>query len=88
MIKMSVSQQNQINGRKVPEFQTGAPDAFQQEEPVGEIGINQDVQIRELGQKRRMANPGQGHLSGSKLGEFGPDMLAVRGVNSVFQTSS
>jgi len=51
MIEVGVSQQDQINGGEVLDFETGAADAFEQEEPVGEIGINQDVQIGELGQE-------------------------------------
>ena len=76
MIEMGVGEQDQVNGRQVLDFQPGAPDALQKKKPVGEIRINQHVQIGELRQKGSVADPGQRRLAAGQLGEFGPDMLA------------
>lgn len=76
MIEVGVGEQNQVNGRQVLDFQAGAPDSLQKEKPVGEIGINQHVQIRELGQKGGVPDPGQGDLSAGQFGKPGPDIFA------------
>ena len=48
MIEMRVRQQHQINPRQVPNLEAGPLDAFQEEQPVRKVRINQNVQIREL----------------------------------------
>ena len=63
MIEMRVCQQNQVNGRKMFDRQPGTLEAFQQKQPVGEIGINENIQIMELNQERRVTNPGQRDLA-------------------------
>jgi hypothetical protein len=63
MIEMRVRQQNQVNRRQIADFQTGALDAFQKKKPVRKIRVNQHVQIRELDQKRRVADPGDGNFA-------------------------
>jgi hypothetical protein len=71
MIEVRVSEQDEVNGRKMFKAQAGAFDAFEEEKPVGEIGINEDIEIGELDEKRSVANPGKGDLPVSELGEFG-----------------
>src|SRR5436190_12691411 len=51
MIEVRMSQQNEIDRRKVLDAQPGAFDAFQQKDPVREIWIDQYVQVVELNQK-------------------------------------
>ena len=63
MIEVRVRQQNEINRRQIFYFQTGALDAFQQKKPVRKIRINQHVQVRELDEKRRVADPGDGDFA-------------------------
>ena len=63
MIEMRVRQQHQVNRRQVADFQAGTFDAFQEEQPVRKIRINQHVQVRELDQKRRVTDPGDGDLA-------------------------
>ena len=63
MIEMRMREQHQINPRQVPDFQAGTLDALQQEQPVRKIRINQNIQVRELDQKRGVANPGDGDLA-------------------------
>ena len=43
MIEVRVREQHEINPRQVLDFQAGTLDALQQEQPVGEIRVNQDV---------------------------------------------
>jgi hypothetical protein len=63
MIKVRVRQQNQVNRRQVVDFQAGTFDALEQKQPVRKIRVNQHVQIRELDQERRVADPGDGNLA-------------------------
>lgn len=76
MIKMGVSQENEVNGRKVLQFEAGAFDAFQKKKPVGEIRVDENIQIRELKQERSVADPGDGDLACSEFGESRFSMLA------------
>jgi hypothetical protein len=71
MIKVRVSEQDEVNGREIFKAQAGAFDAFEEEKPVGEIGVNEDVEVGELDKKGGVTNPGKGDLSMSELGEFG-----------------
>ena len=58
MIKVRVREQDQIDGREVLDFHAGALDAFEEEQPVGKVWIDEDVEISELNQKRGVADPG------------------------------
>ena len=69
MIEMRVGQQHQVNRWQVLDSQAGPLDSFEQEEPVGEVGINQHVQIGELDEKRGVADPGDGHLAEGQFGK-------------------
>ena len=69
MVEMRVRQQHQIDPRQMLDSQAGAFDPLQQEKPVGKIGIDQNIQVSELDQKRRMANPGDRHLAGNEFGK-------------------
>ena len=74
MIEMRVCQQYQVDGRKMFDRQPGTLEAFQQKQPVGEIGINENIQIMELNQERRVTNPGQRDLA---WGQFREDRSLV-----------
>ena len=76
MIEVGVGEEHQINARQVLNLQPGAADALQQKQPVGEIGINQHIEVRELRQKRSVPDPGQGRLPARELGKSGPDIFA------------
>jgi hypothetical protein len=76
VIEMSVSQQHQVDRRQVLEAQTGTLNAFKQEQPVGEVGIDQYIQIGKLNQERSVTNPGQSHLAVIELGKHGAAVLA------------
>ena len=88
MVEVGMGQEHQVNGRQVLEAQAGAFEAFQQKEPVGEVGVNEHVQVRELDQERGMADPSDGDLAGGELGERGAALVPVRRVSRAFQTIS
>ena len=67
MIEVRVREQDEVDGRQVLDFEAGAFDAFEEEKPVGEIGIDEDVEVGELQQKGRVTDPGDGDLA---VGEF------------------
>ncbi len=64
MIEVRVGEQDEIDGREVLDFQAGAFDAFEEEKPVGEIGIDEDVEVGELNEERRVTDPGDGDFAG------------------------
>ena len=76
VIEVRVRQQHEINRRQIADLQAGALDAFQQKQPVREIRIHQHVQVGELDQKRRVADPGDRHLAGFQLGKYRSLVLA------------
>ena len=43
MIEVGMREQDQIDGWQMVDFQTGSFDALQQKNPVGEVGIDQDI---------------------------------------------
>ena len=63
MIEVGMGQQHQVNRRQILDLQAGTFDPLEQEQPVGEVRVNQDVEIGELDQERGVANPGDGHLA-------------------------
>ena len=76
MIKMGVGQQDQVDGWEMLDAEAGALDTFEEEKPVGEVRIDQDVEIVELDEERGMANPGHGYLTFRELRERGLAMLS------------
>ena len=77
MIEVRVRQQNQIYRRQIFYLQPGALDAFQEKKPVRKIRVNQHVQVRELDEKRRVADPGDGDLAVLQFWEDRATRLAV-----------
>src|ERR1051326_4068924 len=63
MVEMRMREQDQVDRRQVADSQPGALDPFQKEKPVGEIRIDQDIQVAELHQERSVPDPGQGHMA-------------------------
>lgn len=75
VIEMGMCQQHKIDRRQMIQFQPRTLDPLQQEEPVRKVRIDQDIQIVELNEKRRMPNPRQGHLPGRQPGKLRTTML-------------
>jgi hypothetical protein len=76
MIEMRVREQDQIDGREVFDFQAGAFDAFEEKQPVGKIRVDEHVEVRELNEEGRVADPGDGDFAVFQFREDGPAMLA------------
>ena len=77
MIEMRVRKQNQVNRREMFDLQPRAFQTLQKEQPVGEIRVNENVQIMELNQEGRMADPGQRDLPRAQFGEHRPLVLSL-----------
>ena len=76
MIEMSVSEQDEVDGWEVLNSQAATFDAFQQEQPVGEVRVDQDIKVGELDEERRVPDPGEGDLALGEFGKFGAAMLS------------
>ena len=76
MIEMRMREQDQINRGQIADFEASPFDSLQQEKPVGEVRIDQHIQVRVLHQKRCVADPRQGHVALFQLRELRPAMLA------------
>jgi len=77
MIEVRVRQQHEVNRRQIFYLHAGALDAFQEKKPVREIRVDQHVQVRELDEKRRVADPGDGDLAVLQFWEDRAAWLAV-----------
>jgi len=77
MIEVRVRQQHEVNRRQIFYLDAGALDAFQEKKPVRKIRVNQHVQVRELDEKRRVADPGDGDLAVLQFWEHRAARLAV-----------
>jgi len=77
MVEVGMGQQDQIDGRQIANGKSGALEAFEQEKPVGEDRVDEDVEVGELDQKRRVADPGDGDLVALEAGED-RDAMAAR----------
>jgi len=71
MVEMGVRQENEVDRWQILNLEAGAPEAFEQEQPVREVGVHQDIEVVELDEKRRMTDPGDRDLSVFELGELG-----------------
>jgi len=69
LVEVRMRQQHEINRRQMFDLETRTLDPFQQEKPVREVRINQDVQVIELNQKRSVADPGEGDFDFASTSE-------------------
>ena len=77
MIEVRVRQQNQTNRRQIFYLQAGPLNALEEKKPVRKIRVNQHVQVRELDEKRRVTDPGDGDLAVLQFGKHRAARLAV-----------
>jgi hypothetical protein len=70
VVKVRVGEQDEINGRKVFDPEAGAFDSLQEKEPVGEVGIDKDVEIGELDEEGGVTDPGKGDFAAVEFGKF------------------
>ncbi len=72
MVEVRVRQQHQVNRRQIADVQAGALEPLQEEQPVRKVRVHQHVQVVELDEKRRVADPRHGHLAVPEPGEKWP----------------
>ena len=77
VIKVGVRQQHEIDRWQVLNLQAGTLDALEQEQPVREVRIHQNVQVRELDQKGSMPDPRDGNLTGFEFWKDGALVFAM-----------
>jgi hypothetical protein len=63
MIEVGVRDQHSIDGWQVAQPQPWLPQAFQHEDPAGEVGVNQNVLARNLEEKAGMSDEGDAQLT-------------------------
>ena len=73
---MSVGEQDEIDGRKVLDSEAAALDSFQQEQPIREVRVDQNIEIGELDEERCVTDPSKGNLALCEFREFGTPMLS------------
>src|SRR6266567_1643564 len=67
--EMRMSDEHQIDGRKIMDSHPRPPQSFQDKQPAREVWINHDVFSADLQEKTGMADEGDTHLAvGDKFG--------------------
>jgi hypothetical protein len=69
VIEMRVGYEHNVHRRQVAEIESGLPQAFKNEKPAREVGIDDDVLSANLEKKAGMTNKGEAELS--LCNEFG-----------------
>ena len=68
MIEVGVGEEDDIDGGQILDPEPGAFQAFEEEQPVREVRVDEDVEVGELEEERGMADPGDGDFPGAELG--------------------
>jgi len=76
MIEMGMCQQHYVDWREILKTQSGALDALQEEKPIGEVRVDEQVKVGELNEEGSMPNPGHGDLAALEFWEYGLAVLA------------
>ena len=73
---MGMSDENEVDGGKVVVGESSVAEAADDEKPVGPVGIDENISVWTLNQKRGVANPGDTDLSCFELRKDRGKMLA------------
>ncbi len=76
MIKMGMSDENEVDGGKVVVVQPGVAKTPNDKKPVGPVGIDKNVAMGSLNQKGGVANPRDANLACFKFRKDGGKLLA------------
>ncbi len=71
VIEMRVGDEDEVDVGQVGDGEAGALEPLDDDEPVGPVGIDEDVVPRRLDEERGVADPGDGDLAGLEFGENG-----------------
>ena len=77
VIEMGMGDQNKVNRGEVVMSQSGVAESSNNEEPVGPVGVDENVCLRCLDQKRGMADPGDTELPFFQFGKDGWDSVPL-----------
>src|SRR5690349_6931501 len=69
VIEMGMRQQHQVNRREVLDPHPRSLDTFEKKKPVGEVWIDQHIEIVKLNQKRGVPNPCHRDLAIAQFGK-------------------
>ena len=67
MVEVRVRDQNQIDLGKIIDVNAGMLESLEEENPIGEVRIDQEVQIGELAEEGGVADPGERELAFNKV---------------------
>ncbi len=76
MIEVRVGNENKIDLRQVMNLKPGPLQSFDHLQPFRPVGINQDIDLVRLQQKRSMPDPGEANFAFSDCGEVRLKMVA------------
>lgn len=77
VIEVGVGEQDQVCLRQITDAQAGVFLALHEEEPIGEVGVDQEVRVRPLDEEGGVSDPGDPDLSAGEAGEGGLAALAL-----------
>lgn len=77
MIEMGVGDKNQVDVGQMMMRETGMAQSADHQEPIGPVGVDQDIAVGSLNQKGGMADPGEANLPGLGLREDGSGAIAM-----------
>ena len=63
MVEVGVRDEDDVHGRKVAETQAGLAKTFEDKEPAGEVGVDDDVAASDLEEEAGMSNEGDAEFS-------------------------
>ena len=76
MIKMGMSDENEVDGGKVVVSEPSVAEAPNDKKPVGPVGINKNIAMGSLNQKGGVADPSNADLACFKFRKEGRKLLA------------
>lgn len=74
---MGMSDENEVDGGKVVVGESSVAEAADDEKPVGPVGIDENISVGTLDQKRGVANPGDTDFSCFELRKDGGKVIAL-----------
>ena len=74
---MGMSDENEVDGGKVVVRESCVAETADDEKPVGPVGIDENISVWTLDQKRGVANPGDTDLPCFELGKDGGKVIAL-----------
>jgi hypothetical protein len=77
VVKMGMGDEDEVDVGQMVMRQAGVPQATDDEEPVGPVGIDENVSMGPLNQERCVPDPGEANLTGFQSGKDGGSSIAM-----------